>query len=85
MKRSEPLEIWEINTKRGWLVRPDFVNDAIYEGLIEIINDKWLIHGMNKTAVVKNGDYIVYYKEGIEVYEKETVDAAYEIVNIIKR
>lgn len=39
---------------------------------------------MNATMMVKNGDYIVHYEEGIAVYTKTFVDAAYEIFNIFK-
>lgn len=35
MKPSKPIETWEVNMKIGWLVRPDFINKAIDEGLIK--------------------------------------------------
>lgn len=84
MKPSKPIETWEVNMKIGWLVRPDFINKAIDEGLIKIIEDRWIVHAMNATMMVKNGDYIVHYEEGIAVYTKAFVDAAYEIFNIFK-
>lgn len=65
-------------------MRPDFINQAIDEGLIEIVEDTWIVHAINATMIVKNGDYIVHYEEGIAVYTKAFVDAAYEIFNIFK-
>lgn len=84
MTPSKPIETWKVNMKIGWLIRPDFINDAIDKGLIEIIEDRWIVHAINATMIVKNGDYIVHYEEGIAVYTKTFVDAAYEIFNIFK-
>ena len=81
---SEPKTLWEIDTKVGWLIRPDFVNKAIDENLIEIVNDKWIVHAMNKTTVAKDGDYLIYYNEGIEIYSKEFMNSVYRIFSIIK-
>ena len=84
MMVSTPIEVWIVNTKIGWLVRPDFINQAIDEALIETIGDRWIVHGMNATTIVKDGDYIVCYENGIEVYTKELVEEARKIFNIIK-
>lgn len=84
MTASKPKMMWEIDTKVGWLIRPDFVNKAIDENLIEIVNDKWIVHAMNKTTIAKDGDYLIYYDEGIEIYSKEFMDSVYRIFSIIK-
>lgn len=84
MKPSEPIEVWEVNTKAGWLVRPDFINYAIDEKAIEIVDDRWIVYAMNATTIVKDGDYIVLYEDGMAVYTKAFVDAAHEIFNLFK-
>lgn len=81
---SNSIEVWTVNTKAGWLVRPDFINDAIDAGIIDVVEDRWIVHGLNLTTIAKDGDYIVLYAEGICIYTKEFVDTACKIFNIIK-
>ena len=78
------IMIWKVDTKKGWLVRPNFINDAIDSGIIETVGDKWLVYGMNATTIVEDNHYIIQYKEGIAAYTKASVDAAREIFDIFK-
>lgn len=88
MAPLKAVEMWEINTKAGWLVRPEFINKAIDEGLIEIVEDRWIVYGINATTIAKDGDCVILYKNdkddaGIAIYSKAFITAAKEILNII--
>ncbi len=83
VKKKIEVEVWQLDGKRGWIVRPDWVLEAEESGKLYYDEEfqQWRIETLEGVMLAKNGDYLIQGVHG-EIYpcKKEIFEESYEIV-----
>ena len=83
VKRPIEVEVWQLDGKRGWIVRPDWVLEKMDTGELYFDEEfqQWRIETLEGAMLAKNGDYLIKGVHG-EIYpcKKEIFEESYEIV-----
>lgn len=82
-KKKIEVDVWQMDGKRGWIVRPDWVLNAEESGALYYDEEfqQWRIETLEGVMLAKNGDYLIQGVHG-EIYpcKKEIFEESYEIV-----
>ena len=85
-KKAIVVNAWQLDSRlafKGWLVKPEFVNDAMEKETLKYDPEKkyWVIETLEGTMRAYDGDYLI---EGIrgELYscKKDIFDETYTII-----
>lgn len=83
VKKKIEVDVWQLDGKRGWIVRPDWVLEKMDTG--ELYYDEefqqWRIETLEGVMLAKNGDYLIKGVKG-EIYpcKKDVFEESYEVV-----
>lgn len=84
VKKPFEVDVWQLDGKRGWIIRPDWVLEAEDTGALfyDPDFDLWRVETLEGTMFAKNGDYLIKGIEN-EIYpcKKEIFEKTYEIVS----
>lgn len=82
VKKKIEVDVWQLDGKRGWIVRPDWVLEKMDTG--ELYYDEefqqWRIETLEGVMLAKNGDYLIKGVKG-EIYpcKKDVFEESYEV------
>lgn len=83
VKKKIEVDVWQLDGKRGWIVRPDWVLEKMDTG--ELYYDEefqqWRIETLEGVMLAKNGDYLIRGVKG-EIYpcKRDIFEESYEVV-----
>lgn len=83
VKKKIEVEVWQLDGKRGWIIRPDWVLEAQDSGKLFYDEEfaQWRIETLEGVMLAKNGDYLIKGVKG-EIYpcRKDVFEESYEVV-----
>lgn len=83
VKKKIEVDVWQLDGKRGWIVRPDWVLEKMDTGALYYDEEfqQWRIETLEGVMLAKNGDYLIKGVKG-EIYpcKKDVFEESYEVI-----